>query len=75
MRGGDLFAEVIQRAVSNADVLIALIGDRWLDACDDQGAVASTIRVMMKSRNVSWDSPARDGKGSLPTKPALALGE
>jgi hypothetical protein len=34
---GDDFAEVITRAVGSCDVLLALIGDRWLTITDAQG--------------------------------------
>jgi predicted ATPase len=33
--GGELFKDVIKDAASDADVLIALIGERWLNARDD----------------------------------------
>jgi TIR domain len=34
---GDDFVEVITRAVGSTDVLLALIGDRWLSITDDEG--------------------------------------
>lgn len=34
---GDDFVEVLTRAVASTDVLLALIGDRWLSITDDEG--------------------------------------
>jgi hypothetical protein len=34
---GDDFVQVISRAVGSCDVLLALIGDRWLTITDDRG--------------------------------------
>ena len=35
---GDDFVEMIHRAVGSCDVLLALIGDRWLTTTDEDGA-------------------------------------
>jgi TIR domain/Divergent InlB B-repeat domain len=37
LQPGDHFAEAIHKTLSNCDVLLALIGPRWLTAADDQG--------------------------------------
>ena len=37
IRLGDDFVDVITRAVGSCDVLLALIGDQWLTAADEQG--------------------------------------
>ena len=34
---GDDFVEVVTRAVGSCDVLLALIGDRWLTITDEHG--------------------------------------
>jgi hypothetical protein len=38
---GDDFVQMITRAVGSCDVLLALIGDQWLTAKDEDGAASS----------------------------------
>ena len=55
------FTDYVRRAVSSCDVLLAFIGDRWLDLVDESGGAGSTTPTTGWSRRSGSRWPAASG--------------